>query len=187
MNEKAPEIFASLPDEKCAYFDKNLADVISKALEKDTENRYTCADEMHEAVFQCLVSKGQACYSAFISYRVASEEPFARLLFEDLNHSLTPGGHRVTVYWDAHRLVKGEDWGEGFATGLLNSLCLFPIFSYGSTAPLAALPAEEEILKSMIAIGWEEKPVGRKRLRGLDSDEEDNFLKELIIAADHCR
>ena len=29
-----------------------------------------------------------ALYSAFISYRVASEEPLARLLFDDLNHRL---------------------------------------------------------------------------------------------------
>ena len=52
---------------------------------------------------QCL----WACWgSAFISYRVASELPLARLLFDELNHTVTPGGHRVTIYWDAHRLVK---------------------------------------------------------------------------------
>jgi hypothetical protein len=44
--------------------------------------------------------------SVFISYRVASELPLARLLFDELNHTVTPGGHRVTVYWDAHRLIK---------------------------------------------------------------------------------
>ena len=47
--------------------------------------------------------------SAFISYRVLSELPLARLLFDELNHTVTPGGHRVTVYWDAHRLVKVRD------------------------------------------------------------------------------
>jgi hypothetical protein len=44
--------------------------------------------------------------SVFISYRVASELSLARFLFDELNHTVTPGGHRVTVYWDAHRLVK---------------------------------------------------------------------------------
>lgn len=44
--------------------------------------------------------------SVFISYRAASELPLARLLFDELNHTVTPGGHRVTVFWDAHRLVK---------------------------------------------------------------------------------
>ena len=44
--------------------------------------------------------------SVFISYRAASELPLARILFDELNHTMTPGGHRVTVFWDAHRLVK---------------------------------------------------------------------------------
>jgi hypothetical protein len=44
--------------------------------------------------------------SAFISYRVASEAPLARIIFDELNHTLTPGGHRVTVYYDELRLVK---------------------------------------------------------------------------------
>ena len=68
---------------------------------------------MHEAVYCCLIAHGEAVYSAFISYRVASEAPLARILFDELNHSVTPGGHRVTVYWDAHRLVRGEDWEDG--------------------------------------------------------------------------
>ena len=183
MNDTAPEIFDALPDDRCPYFDRNLASVIAKALEKNIQSRYSCVDEMNEALYNCLVCKGEAFYSVFISYRVASEEPLARLLFEELNHSLTPGGHRVTVYWDAHRLIKGEDWGDGFSTGLLNSLCFFPILSYGSTAPLAALPDDGPELSAMIAKGWDELPIGRKRLKGLDSDVEDNVLKELMIAA----
>ena len=89
---------------------------------------------------------------------------------------MTPAGHRVTVYWDAHRLVKGEDWEEGFATGLLNSVCFLPLLSYGSTAPLATLRRDGENK------GWELTPVGRKRLEGAESDPEDNVLKELMIA-----
>jgi hypothetical protein len=41
---------------------------------------------MHDAVYNCLVSRGEACYSIFLSYRVASEAPLARLLFDELNH-----------------------------------------------------------------------------------------------------
>ena len=189
-------------------------------------------------------------YSVFLSYRVASDAPLARLIFDELNHTMTPGGHRVTVYWDAHRLVKGERWEEGFMQvaastcarraprrdrtesrglwagrrrrlgegcaltvprrlrscplntheiwavgaymprdsgmlrrrqGLLNSLCVFPILSYGATAPLAALP--EGQLPALLAQGWEQRPMGRDRLNGLDSDAEDNVLKEWMIAA----
>ncbi len=60
----------------------------------------------HVQVYGCLIRRGEAFYSLFISYRVASEAPLARLLFDELNHTVTPGGHRVTVYWDAFRLVK---------------------------------------------------------------------------------
>ncbi len=107
----------------------------------------------------------------------------ARLLFDELNHSVTPGGHRVTVYWDAHRLVKGENWEEGFATGLLNSLCVFPLLSYGATAPLASLPSDEPSRSQVLAAGWEERPVGRERLRGEETDAEDNVLKEILITS----
>ena len=179
MNEKAPSVLDFLQDSRRPTFDYNLSNVIAKALEKKVSNRYGSADEMHESVYACLIQRGEASYSAFISYRVASEMPLARLLFDELNHSVTPGGHRVTVYWDAYRLVKGEDWAEGFAAGLLKSLCFLPLLSYGFTAPLAALPASAKEMDQ----GWEAMPVGRKRLAGDDNDPEDNCLKELLIAA----
>ena len=48
--------------------------------------RYQSADEMHAAVYSCLIDRGEAEYSVFISYRVASEAPLARLLFDELNN-----------------------------------------------------------------------------------------------------
>lgn len=75
---------------------------------------------------------------------------------------------------------QGEDWEEGFASGLLNSLCFFPLLSYGSTAPLAELPQSN--YEALLAAGWDEKPVGRKRLCGDNTDQDDNVLKELLIA-----
>ncbi len=142
-------------------------------------DRYKSPDEMHEEIYSCLIDRGEGCYSVFISYRVASEAPLARILFDKLNHSVTPGGHRVTVFWDARRLIEGENWEDGFETGLFNSLCFLPLLSYGSTAPLAALPKDTG---SAAANGWESRPVGRKRLEGNEFDPEDNFLKELLIA-----
>ena len=183
MEEKASQVLDVLPESRRSTFDHNLSKVIAKALEKKVDNRYGSADEMHEAVYACLIERGEACYSVFISYRVASEAPLARLIFDELNHSVTLGGHRVTVYWDAHRLVKGEDWEEGFATGLLCSLCFLPLLSYGSTAPLASLPHEADKFKQSIDKGWEASPVGRTRLKGNISDPEDNVLKEFLIAA----
>ena len=34
----------------------------------------------------------------------------AALLYDALNNTVTPAGHRVIVYLDVRRLVKGEDW-----------------------------------------------------------------------------
>ena len=181
MLENAPNILDNVPEHRKSTFDFRLSEVIDKALKKQVTFRYACADEMHDAVYRCLIERGEASYSAFISYRVASEAPFARLLFDELNHSITPAGHRVTVFWDAHRLVKGEDWEHGFASGLLNSLCFLPLLSYGSTAPLASLPGERRA--KAIAEGWDAAPVGRQRLIGAETDAEDNVLKEFLIAA----
>jgi hypothetical protein len=46
---------------------------------------------MHEAVFSCLVAKEEASYSAYLSYRTASDSEalLARLLFDELNHRST--------------------------------------------------------------------------------------------------
>ena len=41
---------------------------------------------MHEALLGCLVAKGAARYSAYLSYRAATDAPLARLLFDELNH-----------------------------------------------------------------------------------------------------
>ena len=57
--------------------------------------------------------------------------------------SVTPDGHRVSVYWDPRR-VEGEEWGaRAIVEGLLHSLCFFPLLSHDATAPLAALTGEE--------------------------------------------
>jgi serine/threonine protein kinase len=177
---RSPNVLDSLSAEERSKFDNNLAKVIAKALEKDVTDRYQTVDEMYNALYTCLIKRGEATYSVFLSYRVASEAPLAQLIFDELNHTITPGGHRVTIYFDAHRLVKGENWEDGFIQGILNSLCMFPLMSYGSTAPLAELP--EERLSQLLALGWEANPVGRKRLFGKDSDDEDNILKEWLIA-----
>ena len=181
LDIKTPSLLEKLEGERRANFDLNLAKVIEKATEKNLCLRYSTVNEMYDAVYQCLISRGEAYYTVFISYRVLSEAPLAQIIFDELNHSLTPGGNRVTVFWDSRRLVKAEGWEEGFANGLLNSLCIFPLLSYGATAPLATIGSDS--FPSAIRNGWEERPVGRQRLCGDISDKEDNVLKELLIAA----
>ncbi len=101
--------------------------------------------------------------------------------------SVTPHGHRVAVYWDAKRALYGGETKSCFVEGLLNSLCFFPILSYGSTAPLAAveLPKNDLLSKTVEPLSesdsafWktEAEPLGLLRLNGGESDEEDCILK----------
>ena len=51
--------------------------------------RYGSADEMHEAVYSCLVKQDISYYSVYLSYRVASDALLAKLLFDELNHRLS--------------------------------------------------------------------------------------------------
>ena len=62
MDEAAPYVLDRLTAERRANFDNNLARVIAKALEKRVERRYQCVDEMHEAIYACLINRGEAMY-----------------------------------------------------------------------------------------------------------------------------
>lgn len=62
MEEKAPNVLDKLGENQRASFDNNLAKVIACALEKDVLNRFKSVDEMHEAVYSCLVEQGEASY-----------------------------------------------------------------------------------------------------------------------------
>ena len=159
--------------------ERSLAPVVAKALEVEAGKRYSSADEMHAAVFGCLVAHCRAFYSVYLSFRAESDAPLAKLIFDELNHSKTPGGHRVTVYLDTRR-VHGAGLDDDLAHGLLNSICFSPILSYGATAPLAALP--EKASSQRIALCWDEAPLGLARLGGTENDREDTLLQEILIA-----
>ena len=112
-----------------------------------------------------------------LSSRYIFIHPSSSLLFDEPCHSFTKDNNRVTVFYDPGRLIKGEDGlKEPVSAGLINSLCILPILSYGATAPLAAPPLEEG--------GWDAEPIPgcRWRLEGTESDPEDAVLKELMIA-----
>jgi hypothetical protein len=87
--------------------------------------------------------------------------------------SVTLDGHRVAVYWDKRHEGSDEAWNQDIVTGLLHSICFFPLMSYGANAPLAALPIEAcEASDCEMA----EEPLGRPRLKGLEEDKEDTYL-----------
>ena len=67
LNERAPSVLDCLDGAKRASFSHSLAKVIGKALEKRAVARYQSVDEMHEAVYSCLVDVGEACYRSNLS------------------------------------------------------------------------------------------------------------------------
>jgi hypothetical protein len=156
MNSKAVDVRDVAPENLRSNISSAFAQVLAKGLEKKLERRYQSVDEMASALHGCLVQRGEDIYTVFISYRVFSEKYHAMLLYELLNNTATPAGHRVIVYLDAKRLVKGEDWEEGFSLGLLNSLVALPLVSEGVLLPMT-------------------------KLQGTASDKPDNVAKELMI------
>ena len=156
LNLPSPDIRDRAPEAIRSNISSAFAAVISKGMEKRPELRYQSMDEFASDLHGCLVKRGDGMYSVFISYRVASEIYHATMLYDVLNNTTTPAGHRVIVYLDVKRLVKGEDWEEGFSLGLLNSLVALPLVSQGMVEPLA-------------------------RLSGSMEDREDNVAKELVI------
>ena len=62
MDEQAPSVLDRIGEERRSKFDHNLARVLAKSLGKRVDQRYQSADEMHEAVYGCLVDRGEAIY-----------------------------------------------------------------------------------------------------------------------------
>jgi hypothetical protein len=82
----------------------------------------------------------------------------------------------VAVYWDSRQVVKGEEWDqlEGLVAGLQHSHVIFPLLSYGATAPMAFLPKDDP---SVLALWKDEEPLGLHRLEGVEEDREDCVLQ----------
>ena len=183
-------------DSEQLKLNKGFSGVISKACNK----QYSCADEMHEDIYRCLVESKKEVYSIFLSYRSESEAALANILFDELNHSHTHTGKRVTVYWDKRKMVHGHDWNDGINVGLLNSLCLIPLVSEKyiniAGAPVTDLRASDEpneedediILEELIVGGTIMKDSEKKMskiypikvgpLKKLDDDNEGKFSME---------
>ncbi len=62
MDESAPYVLDKLNEDRRSKFDNNLAKVIACSLEKYVQNRYQSVDEMHEAIYSCLIDRGEATY-----------------------------------------------------------------------------------------------------------------------------
>ncbi len=156
LDKPSPDVRDRAPELVRSNISSAFASVISKGMEKRIEKRYQTIDEFASDLHGCLVQRGESLYSAFISYRVFSQKYHAMMLYDVLNNTTTPAGHRVIVYLDVKRLVKGEDWEDGFSSGLLNSLVALPLLSAGVIDPMV-------------------------QLKGHEDDPQDNVAKELLI------
>ena len=143
---------------------RNLCNGFTDVISKACNEQYSCADEMHEDVFQCLIESKKEVYTVFLSYRSEPEAALANILFDELHHSHTHTGQRVTVYWDKRKMVHGHDWNDGIKIGLLNSLCFVPLVS-------------EEYIKTAGAT-----VTNVRASDAPDEDDEDIILEELIVA-----
>jgi hypothetical protein len=114
---------------------------------------------------------------------------YAKCLF---GRSITPRGHRVAVFFDQSREVAGEDCYQSLAAGLLRSLCIVPLLSYGATAPLALLAGNAAPTETATSVGgkggaqheaqsWPERPFGLLRLMGEETDAEDVVLQVVRV------
>ena len=80
----------------------------------------------------------------------------------------------MAVFWDSRRALNGEDCLEGLATGLLHSLVVFPLLSFGAIAPMASSPKDDQ---SVAALWMDKEPSGLRRHEGVETDAEDGVLK----------
>ena len=147
-----PDVRDAAPENLRCEISSGFAAVLKRGMERQWERRLASADALASALHECLVQRGDELYTVFISYRVASERYHAMLLYEVLNNTMTPAGHRVLVYLDSRRLVKGEVWEQGFASGLLRSLVAVPLVSHGFLAPLVMLTGTENERRDNVAL-----------------------------------
>ena len=59
----------------------------------------------------------------------------------------------MAIFYDPSREVPGEDRYQSLAAGLLHSLCVVPLLSYGATAPLASLAGSVSPTEAAVAAG----------------------------------
>ena len=67
----------------------------------------------------------QACWDAFLSYRVDTDLDIAQRIYDNL----TASGRKV--WWDKERLIPGDNWETCFCSGLVDSAAFICIISRG--------------------------------------------------------
>jgi hypothetical protein len=118
----------------------------------------------------------EAQFDVFISYRVDSDAATASALFD----RLTARGLRVWL--DSRRLVDGENWEQGFCTGLIQSRCLVPVISRAALKQRFESLREDSPCDNVLL---EHRLAGELQARGLIEKIFPVFVGEVDAATGH--
>ena len=104
-------------------------------------------------------------YHVMISYRQATEKPFAQGLFDALAQYEASAGQAIRTFLDQERLQDGQRWDLTIAKAMLHTILFVPIVSAGSVGGMAerfeAAPDKVDyvLLEWMLALELEERGV----------------------------
>ena len=76
-------------------------------------------------------------YHVMISYRQATEKPFAQQLFDALAQYEASAGQPIHCFLDQERLQDGKRWDLTIAKAMLHTFLFVPIVSAGSVGGMA--------------------------------------------------
>eukprot|EP01030_Chromulinospumella_sphaerica_P034344 gene34344-biopygen9953 len=101
------------------------------------------------------LSGQKASYDVFISYRVWSDKDHVKKLHDEL----TSKG--LKVYWDAKCLEDGQNWEEGFCSGVVDCRFFVPVLSREGLSNLSTLddpskPCDNVLLEHRLALELKE-------------------------------
>ncbi len=68
MDAPPPSLLDALDESLRPSFNNGLAKVVGRAMTKRVAGRYQSADEMHEAIYRCLITTGEACYRSALTH-----------------------------------------------------------------------------------------------------------------------
>eukprot|EP01030_Chromulinospumella_sphaerica_P034340 gene34340-biopygen9396 len=149
----------SLKTQKLSLVKDPLArNLLSQMLMKDPTKRPSLARILAHPFFTgrkvARLSGQEASYDVFISYRVWSDKEHVKKLHDELTSKLK-------VYWDARCLEDGQNWEEGFCSGVVDCRFFVPLLSRNglsnfSTLDDASKPCDNVLLEHRLALELKE-------------------------------
>eukprot|EP01030_Chromulinospumella_sphaerica_P034420 gene34420-biopygen14413 len=145
----------ALKSHKLSLVQDDLArNLLSQMLMKDPAQRPSIARVLEHPFFTGrkvarLVGQ-EAEFDVFLSYRVWSDKDHVKKLHDELT------SQGLKVYWDAKCLEDGQNWEEGFCSGVMNCRYFVPVLSRKGLSNFSALtassPCDNVLLEHRLAL-----------------------------------